>query len=134
MVRETFELSDKTYGSPRVWHDLRAAGEGCGVNRVARLMKLAGLQAPQRRRRMLGNTSTVAHGVAPNSLQRQFEADAPNQKWVADFTYIWTTEVWLFVAAVIDQFSRRIVGWSMSYTMQAKMVADALLMALWRRC
>lgn len=87
MVRESFELSDKTYGSPRVWRDLRAAGEGCSVNRVARLMKRVGLQARQRRR-MPGNTCTsAAHGVAPNHLQRQFEADAPNQKWVADFTY-----------------------------------------------
>ena len=64
---------------------------------------------------------------------RQFQADAPNQKWVADFTYIWTAEGWLYAAAVMDLYSRRIVGWSMSDTMQAKMVSDALLMALWRR-
>ncbi|MEQ0777264.1 IS3 family transposase [Paraburkholderia tropica] len=134
LVRESFELSDKTYGSPRIWHDLRAAGERCGVNRVARLMQQAGLQARQRRRRMPGNSgAAAAHGIAPNYLQRQFEADAPNRKWVADFTYIWTAEGWLFVAAVMDLYSRRIVGWSMSNTMHAKMVADALLMALWRR-
>lgn len=89
LVRASFELSDKTYGRPPIWHDLRAAGESCGVNRVARLMQQAGLQARQRRRRMPGDSgAAAAQGIAPNHLQRQFEADAPNQKWVADFTYI----------------------------------------------
>ncbi len=66
-------------------------------------------------------------------LDRQFVAVAPNQKWIADFTYIWTVEGWLYVAAVIDLFSRRVVGWSMSATMAAQLVADALMMAIWRR-
>jgi putative transposase len=66
-------------------------------------------------------------------LDRQFKASAPNQKWVADFTYIWTAEGWLYVAAVIDLFSRRVVGWSMSAAMTAQLVADALMMAIWRR-
>jgi len=66
-------------------------------------------------------------------LDRQFEASAPNQKWVADFTYIWTAEGWLYVAAVIDLFSRRVVGWSMSAAMTAQLVTDALMMAIWRR-
>ncbi len=66
-------------------------------------------------------------------LDRQFTADRPNQKWVADFTYIWTAEGWLYVAAVIDLFSRRVVGWSMSNTMTAQLVTDALIMAIWRR-
>ena len=68
-----------------------------------------------------------------NVLDRQFEAERPNQKWIADFTYIWTDEGWLYVAAVIDLFSRRVVGWSMSAGMTAQLVADALLMAVWRR-
>ena len=71
--------------------------------------------------------------IGENVLDRQFSADAPNQKWVADFTYIWTTEGWLYVAAVIDLFSRRVVGWSMSATMTAQLVTDALMMAIWRR-
>lgn len=71
--------------------------------------------------------------IAENVLDRQFSAEAPNQKWVADFTYIWTAEGWLFVAAVIDLFSRRVVGWSMSATMTAQLVTDALMMAIWRR-
>ena len=71
--------------------------------------------------------------IAGNVLDRQFSADAPNRKWVADFTYIWTAEGWLYVAAVIDLFSRRVVGWSMSDTMTAQLVTDALIMAIWRR-
>ena len=134
LIRESFELSDRTYGSPRVWHDLRALGESCGMNRVIRLMHLAKLQARHKRRRLPGDTgSRLENHIAPNHLQRDFEAIAPNQKWVADFTYIWTAEGWLYAAAVMDLYSRRIVGWSMSDTMQAKMVSDALLMALWRR-
>jgi len=134
LIRESFELSDRTYGSPRVWHDLRALGEACGKNRVSRLMQLAKLQARRKRRRLPGDTaSRLENHIAPNHLQRDFQADGPNQKWVADFTYIWTAEGWLYAAAVMDLYSRRIVGWSMSETMQAKMVSDALLMALWRR-
>jgi putative transposase len=71
--------------------------------------------------------------VPSNLLDRQFAAERANQKWIADFTYIWTVEGWLYVAAVIDLFSRRVVGWSMSASMTAQLVADALLMAVWRR-
>ncbi|MGO6944850.1 IS3 family transposase, partial [Rhizobium johnstonii] len=71
--------------------------------------------------------------IMPNVLDRQFVADRPNQKWVADFTYIWTAEGWLYVAAVIDLFSRRVVGWSMNANMTAQLVTDALIMAIWRR-
>jgi transposase InsO family protein len=71
--------------------------------------------------------------IAQNLLDRQFKATAPNQRWVADFTYIWTSEGWLYFAVVLDQFSRRIVGWSMSVEMNAQLVTDALIMAIWRR-
>jgi putative transposase len=133
-IRQSFELSDRTYGSPRVWHDLRAGGERCGRHRVARLMNAANLKARTRRRRLPGDVAErLEHNIAENRLQREFQADGPNKKWVADFTYVWTAEGWLYVAAVMDLYSRRIVGWSMSDTMHAKMVTDALLMALWRR-
>ncbi|MBS1835518.1 MAG: IS3 family transposase [Acidobacteria bacterium] len=133
-IRQSFERSDGTYGSPRVWHDLRAAGERCGRNRVARLMNAANLRARTRRRRPPGDgAERIEHHIAENRLQRDFEADGPNKKWVADFTYVWSAEGWLYVAAVMDLYSRRIVGWSMSETMHAKMVTDAMLMALWRR-
>ena len=71
--------------------------------------------------------------IAPNVLDRQFTADQPNRKWIADFTYVWTAEGWLYVAAVIDLFSRRVVGWSMKAEMNAQLVTDALMMAIWRR-
>jgi putative transposase len=71
--------------------------------------------------------------VSPNVLNRQFDAPAPNRKWVADFTYLWTAEGWLYVAAVVDLFSRRVVGWSMQATMTTQLVTDALVMAIWRR-
>jgi putative transposase len=71
--------------------------------------------------------------VSANVLNRQFDAPAPNRKWVADFTYLWTAEGWLYVAAVVDLFSRRVVGWSMQATMTTQLVTDALVMAIWRR-
>ena len=74
-----------------------------------------------------------ASAVAPNVLDRTFAAPAPNRRWIADFTYVWTAEGWLYVAAVIDLFSRRVVGWSMSAAMTAQLVTDALVMAIWRR-
>jgi putative transposase len=133
-VRASFEQSDRTYGSPRVWRDLRAWGYRCGRHRVARLMRVAGLQARRRRRQLPFDLGVrVEHAIAPNVLDRQFEATAPNQRWVADFTYIWTDEGWLFFAVVLDLFSRRIVGWSMSREMTAPLVTDALVMAIWRR-
>lgn len=133
-AREYFALSDKTYGSPRIWKDLVVSGERCSQNRVARLMRLAGLRARPRPRSQPGDPGArPEHAIAPNVLNRDFAAPGPNRKWAADFTYIWTGEGWLFVAVVIDLFSRRVVGWSMQPTMTAQLVIDALTMALWRR-
>ena len=133
-IRASFEQSDGTYGSPRVWRDMMAWGHECGENRVARLMRAAGIQARRRRRRLPWDTGVRAEqGIAPNLLDRQFEAKAPNQRWVADFTYIWTDEGWLYFAVVLDLYSRRVVGWSMSTEMTAQLVTDALVMAIWRR-
>ncbi len=131
-VRASFVASDRTYGSRRVWHDLLAEGLSCGLHRVERLMRLQGLRARPRRRGLPRDDGTRSV-IAGNVLDRQFFADCPNQKWVADFTYIWTAQGWLYVAAVIDLFSRRVVGWSMSGTMTAQLVTDALIMAIWRR-
>jgi putative transposase len=133
-IRASFVESDRTYGSPRVWRDLREWGERCSENRVARLMRAAGLQArPKRRRRPQDDGARAEHLIAPNVLNRQFGAPVPNQHWVADFTYVWTAEGWLYVAVVLDLYSRRVVGWSMSSQMSAQLVIDALLMAVWRR-
>ena len=133
-VRTSFLTSDRTYGARRVWHDLLVEGTACGLHRIERLMRHAALRARPRLRRLPSATGMRStHAVAPNVLNRTFGAASANRKWVADFTYLWTTEGWLYVAAVIDLFSRRVVGWSMSATMTAQLVTDALVMAIWRR-
>jgi hypothetical protein len=117
-----------------VWRDLMTDGLSCGLHRIERLMRLQALKARPRRCRLppdLGERQVSA--VAANVLDRSFEAPAPNRKWIADFTYVWTAEGWLYVAAVIDLFSRRVVGWSMSAGMTPQLVTDALVMAIWRR-
>lgn len=131
-VRASHVGSDRTCGARRVWHDLLADGMSCRLHRVERLMRELGLRA-RPRRRGLPKDKGERSVIAGNVLDRQFKADRPNQKWVADFTYIWTAEGWLYVAAVIDLFSRRVVGWSMSDSMTAQFVTDALIMAIWRR-
>jgi putative transposase len=134
VIRRSFLGSDRTYGARRVWRDVLAEGIDCGLHRIERLMKVNALKARPRRRYLPPDTGDrIASAVAPNVLDRQFHAPAPNTKWIADFTYIWTGEGWLYVAAVIDLFSRRVVGWSMSTSMTAQLVIDALLMAIWRR-
>ena len=133
-VRASFLASDRTYGARRVWHDLLADGVACGRHRIERLMRQQALRARPRRRRVPPDTGVRStSAVAPNVLNRTFDAVSANRKWVADFTYIWTAEGWLYVAAVVDLFSRRVVGWSMSAAMTAQLVTDALVMALWRR-
>ena len=133
-IRASFIESDRTYGSPRVWRDLQEWGECCSENRVARLMRVAGLQArPKRRRPPQDAGARAEHHIAPNVLNRRFAAAAANQHWVADFTYVWTAEGWLYVAVVLDLYSRRVVGWSMNAQMTAQLAIDALLMAVWRR-
>ncbi len=133
-VRASFVDSDRSYGARRVWHDVLAQGIACGLHRIERLMRSQGLRARPRRRGLPPDTGVRPSGILPaNVLDRRFDAAAPNRKWVADFTYIWTTEGWLYVAVVLDLFSRRVVGWSMSATMTAQLVTDALVMAIWRR-
>jgi putative transposase len=114
-VRASFLQSDRTYGARRVWRDVLSDGFSCGLHRIERLMRVQALRARPRRRRLPSDTGElIISAVAPNALDRHFEASAPNKKWVADFTYIWTAEGWLYVAGVIDLYSRRVVGWSMS--------------------
>ena len=133
-VRASFLGSDRTYGARSVWHDLLAEGIACGLHRIERLMRSQALRARPRRRHLPADTGDRSMGTVPqNILDRRFEAPAPNRRWVADFTYVWTAEGWLYVAAVVDLFSRRVVGWSMSAAMTAQLVTDALIMAIWRR-
>ena len=134
VMRQSFMASDRTYGARRVWHDVLAEGFNFGLHRIERLMRKNAMRARPRRRYLPPDRGErMAAAVAPNVLDRQFHAPTPNRKWIADFTYIWTAEGWLYVAAVIDLFSRRVVGWSMSTSMTAQLVTDALLMAIWRR-
>ena len=133
-VRASFLASDRTCGARRVWHDMLADGIACGRHRIERLMRHQALRARPRRRRVPSDTGVRStNAVAPNVFNRTFDAAAANRKGVADFTYIWTAEGWLYVAAAVDLFSRRVVGWSMSAAMTAPLVTDALVMAIWRR-
>ena len=101
-------------------------------HKIERLMRANALRARPRRRGLPKDDGQRSPVVAPNVLDRQFVAERPNQKWIADFTYVWTAEGWLYVAAVIDLFSRRVVGWSMKAEITAQLVTDALVMAIWR--
>jgi transposase InsO family protein len=118
------------YGWPRIWRQLRAQGIRVGKQRVQRLMQKHGIQARGKRRfRVLTSDSKHSLPIAPNVLDRKFSVGSPNQVWVGDLTYIPTAEGWLFLAVVIDLFSRKVVGWSMRPDMQRELVLDALDMA-----
>jgi putative transposase len=132
-IKEEFEKSGETYGSPRIYRVMRKLGLLCSQNRVARLMHAAGLKAKQTRRYKSTTKRNKADRAAPNILKRDFSADAPNRKWVADITYILTQEGWLYLAVIMDLFSRRIVGWAMSPRMTSDLTLRALDMAIRRR-
>jgi transposase InsO family protein len=125
--------SRKTYGSPRIHAALLLEGETCSRKRVARLMKLSGIQAKMKKRFKLTTKVNPKAKAAPNVLNRDFTAMKPNQRWVADITYIATAEGWLYVAAVMDLYSRRIVGLSMNERMTTSLVRNALEQALIHR-
>ncbi|HHG0781381.1 TPA: IS3 family transposase [Klebsiella pneumoniae] len=131
-IKQFWLESGCVYGYRKIHLDLRDSGQQCGVNRVWRLMKRVGIKAqvgyrsPRARK---GEASIVS----PNRLQRQFNPDAPDERWVTDITYIRTHEGWLYLAVVVDLFSRKIIGWSMQSRMTKDIVLNALLMAVWRR-
>lgn len=132
LIKQFWLESGGIYGYRKIHSDLREHGESCGENRVYRLMKQAGLRAQvgYRKPRHRGGQ---AHIVTPNRLQRQFEPARPDQSWVTDITHIRTHEGWLYLAVVVDLFSRRVIGWSMQSRITKELVLDALLMAVWRR-
>jgi len=129
-VRERFSLSGETYGAPRVWHDLQEDGIGIGRNRIARLMRENDLKAHQKRRFKKTTDSKHKGRIAPNLLAQDFSADGPDQKWAADISYVWTAEGWLYLALVLDLFSRRIIGFAMSSRMKKGLAIAALRKAL----
>jgi putative transposase len=132
LIKQFWLESGCVYGYRKIHKDLRELGETCGKNRVARLMKLAGLKAQVGYKKPQYRNGKVAV-LAQNHLNQDFDVIKPNQVWVTDITYIRTFEGWLFLAVVIDLFSRQVVGWSMQPKMQVDLALNALLMAVWRR-
>ena len=130
-IRAAHEASRGRYGSPRVHAELRARGRRVGRKRVARLMRGMGLAARRRRRFRRTTDSRHAFPIAPNLLERNFTAEAPDRVWLADLTYIWTAQGWLYLAAVLDLFTRRVVGWAMADHLGMN---SPLPRSTWRSC
>ncbi len=134
-LETVFEQSRQTYGSPRINASLRSKGVSCSRRRVARLMRKKELVSCWRRKKRKVVTTDSNHNqpVAPNHLNRGFTAVAPDHKWVGDITGVWTDQGWLYLAALVDLYSRKVVGWAMSELRDERLVEDALWMALIRR-
>jgi len=133
LIREEHQKSNQIYGSPRIHAALKARGETCGLNRVADLMRKAGIHSKMKRKFKRTKNSRHNHPIAANLLAQDFSTSAPNEVWASDITCIRTDEGWLYLASTMDLFSRMLVGWSMSSTMPASIVVDALNMAIDRR-
>lgn len=133
LVKQSWLESGCVYGYRKVHDDLRDLGETCGQNRVYRLMRLADIKAQVGYGKRRGHYGGKPAVVAPNTLDRQFDPVGPNQAWVTDITMIRTYEGWLYLAVVVDLYSRQVVGWSMQSRIHADLVLKALLMAVWRR-
>ena len=132
-IKAIHRESRETYGSPRVHAELKRRGLACGPNRVARLMAKEGIRAKTKRKFRHTTDSNHRLAVAENLLDRDFHVQEPNQAWVADITYIWTLQGWLYLATVMDLCSRRIVGWSLEAYLKKELVLAALKMAIHRR-
>lgn len=134
LIRAIYDDHRFVYGAPRIHKALQRSGETCSRKRVARIMRRMGIRSKATRRfRIRTTNSKHDHPIAPDLLQRNFSATAPNRAWVSDITYIGTEEGWLYLAVIMDLFSRRIVGWSMGSTMEVSLVAAALTMAVGSR-
>jgi len=132
-IKQVYAESHRTYGSPRIYQALQKQGVACSENRVARLMRAHDLQAEPRARYQSTTQRNAADPVAPNVLDREFTAERPDEKWLADITYLPTEEWWLYLAAVLDLYSRRIIGWAMAERMTGDLTLHALRMALQQR-
>jgi len=129
-IRAAHAASGKRYGSPRIHADLKAQDQHVGRKRVARLMREESLEGQRKRRFRVTTDSRHSHPVAANELKRNFTTSSPNKIWVTDITYIWTREGWMYLAAILDLFSRRVVGWSIDSHIDRSLALDALAMAL----
>ena len=132
-IKQVFEVHQGRYGAPRIYRDVHDEGMSCSRKRVARLMRAEELSARSKRRRVITTKRDEAHPVALNLLNRDFHAEEPNRKWVTDITYIPTKQGWLYLAVILDLYSRMVVGWSMSGNCDGKLVEHALEHALARR-
>ena len=132
-IKRLRQASREIYGSPKIHKDLIAEGEHCSENRVARLMNKAGIQSKMARKFVLTTNSRNTLEPVPDLLQRQFTVKGSNIAWVSDTTFIATREGWLYVAIVLDLYSRQVIGWAMSERNNTALVQDALTMAIWRR-
>jgi transposase InsO family protein len=132
-VQQLFEASEERYGSPRVLRELKASGWAVGKRRVERAMRGLGLTPPMRRRHKVTTRADITHTVAPNELARDFTATRPNERWVTDITYVWTDEGWSYCAAILDLFSRSVVGWAVGASLSTALPLAALDMAIGRR-
>lgn len=132
-IIDIFNVHKGRYGAKRITDELRDGGEMCSKNRVAKRMRHLGLRAKAKKKFKMTTDSKHNLPVAPNLLNRDFYASKPNQKWCGDISYVWTDEGWMYLAVVIDLYSRAVIGWSIQSTMSRQLVCDALMMALWRR-
>jgi transposase InsO family protein len=132
-VARIFEDSRQTYGSRRIADELRKSGMPAGRHKVRSAMARLGLQVRYPKRFKVTTDGNHGEAISPNLLDRQFDAVAPDQVWTADITYVWTLEGWLYVAIVVDLFSRQVVGWAVDSHMRASLCVKALQMAFWRR-
>lgn len=132
LIRASYKASNGVYGQLRIHMDLREVGETCGKHRVARIMKTNGIRAIHGYKIPRGPYGRPSI-IAPNKLQREFTVAHPDRAWVTDITYIRTWQGWLYLAVVVDLYSRKVVGWSMKPTLARELVVDALMMAVWRR-
>lgn len=132
-IKAIFDDERSRAGAPRITQRLNNEGEPVNRHRVARIMQLHGWRARAAKKFKATTNSNHRLPVAPNLLQQNFLAYKPNEKWVSDITYVWTEEGWLYLAVVMDLYSRMVVGWALSERMTAQLVIDALQMAIWRR-
>ena len=132
-IKEIFNESKGTYGSRRMVKKLKSEGYDVGRYRIRNLMRKIKLKAKTPKRYKVTTDSNHSYTIAPNVVNRQFSADAPNKLWTTDITYLWTMEGWMYLAVVLDLFSRQVVGWAMDKHMKVQLTLDALAMAYWRR-
>uniref|UniRef100_UPI00035C36F6 IS3 family transposase n=1 Tax=Gilvimarinus chinensis TaxID=396005 RepID=UPI00035C36F6 len=128
LVKDTFEAFEAAYGAPRIAQELNALGHKCSVNFIAKIMQEQGIVARNGKAFNYGGHALTMHNVADNLLWRDFSAERPNQKWVTDITYVWVRHQWLYLATVMDLYSRRIIGWSLDTSMTEQLITQAMQM------